>query len=93
MSKIFKAREKATGRIFDVKEWRGSSDVFYTSIPDMICFIESELEFLGKSENADSISFAILQKVLAQAVEMGYINEYSSHRIMNLVKEELKNGM
>lgn len=48
---IIKARRKSDGRIIEIREWRGASDVVYSS-PDMNQFYQaSELDFNVDAEN------------------------------------------
>lgn len=41
-----KAKVKATGEIIEVKEWRGTSDVVYSTTDMNMFYAENELEFL-----------------------------------------------
>ena len=68
---VMEARRKSDGRIIEVKEWRGASDVIYSS-PDMSRFYqESDLDF-----NEDADTTVVSGLVLA--------DEISSDRILRV---------
>lgn len=70
---VMEARRKSDGEIIEVKEWRGASDVIYSS-PDMSRFYqESDLDF-----NVDAETTVISGLVLA--------DEISSARILRVHK-------
>lgn len=81
-----KAKVIATGEIIEVKAWKGSSDIFFTT-PDMNQFYQqSEIELIPLEEPVIVVSR--LKEVLKQATEVGYINEYGAHRIIDLVMSD-----
>ena len=52
-----KAREKANGEIVEVKEWRGASDVVYSTLDMGIFYQSSELDFnIGPPQTEIKIS-------------------------------------
>ena len=83
MQGYIKAKVIATGEIVDVKAWKGSSDIFFTT-PDMNHFYQqSEIELIPIDEQVIVVSR--LKEVLRQATEAGYINQYGAHRIIGLL--------
>lgn len=81
-----KAKVKATGKVVEVKAWKGSSDVFFATM-DMSHFYDAnELEFM---ESEPVVFVSRLNQILKQATEIGYINEYGAHRILDLVKTDI----
>lgn len=83
MQGYIKAKVIATGEIVEVKAWKGSSDIFFTT-PDMNHFYQqSEIEMIPIDEQVIVVSR--LKEILNQATETGYINQYGAHRIIGLI--------
>lgn len=81
-----KVKVKATGEVIEVKGWKGSSDVFFTT-PDMNHFYQAE--DIVPIENEPMVMVSRLNEVLNEATEVGYINQYGAHRILDLIKPDI----
>lgn len=82
-----KARVKATSEIVSLQ---GTIDSFRWITDDYRVYNEYELDFTTPDSTPlsnPSISLADLRKILHQAVDAGYINEYGAHRIIDLIKK------
>lgn len=87
MQETIKAKVIATGEIVEIKAWKGSSDIFFTT-PDMNQFYQqSDIELMPIKEPVIIVSR--LNEILKQATEAGYINQYGAHRIIGLINNEL----
>lgn len=83
MQGYIKAKVIAIGEIVEVKAWKGSSDIFFTT-PYMEHFYQqSEIELIPIDEQVIVVSR--LKEILNQATEAGYINQYGAHRIIGLI--------
>ncbi len=78
-----KAKVIATGEIVEVKAWKGSSDIFFSTLDMNHFYQQSDIELIPIEEPVIVVSR--LKEVLSQATEVGYINQYGAHRIMELV--------
>lgn len=89
MQGTIKAKVVATGEIVEVKAWKGSSDIFFTT-PDMNHFYQqSDIELMPVEEPVIVVSR--LKEILNQATEAGYINQYGAHRIIGLINNDINN--
>lgn len=81
-----KAKVIATGEIVEVKAWKGSSDIFFTTLDMNHFYQKSDIELIPIEEPVIVVSR--LKEVLKQATEVGYINQYGAHRIIDLVMND-----
>lgn len=83
-----KAIRKSDGKVIEVREWRGASDVVYSD-PDMNRFYQaSELDFtISKSDQC--ISVAKLREILEQTAKDYNAPQYFIDEIINRVKESI----
>ena len=83
-----KAIRKSDGKVIEVREWRGASDVVYSD-PDMNRFYQaSDLDFTI-SESAQCISVAKLREILEQTAKDYNAPQYFIDEIINRVKESI----
>lgn len=88
-----KAIRKSDGKVIEVREWRGASDVVYSD-PDMNRFYQaSDLDFTI-SESDQHISISKLRDILEsfaseQWKELRIVNESIVDEIINRVKESI----
>ena len=87
-----KAIRKSDGKVIEVREWRGASDVVYSD-PDMNHFYKaSELDFtISESDQHISISKLrdILEDVASSQFEPRRLNDATIDEIINRVKESI----
>ncbi len=69
-----------------VKAWKGS-DIFFTTLDMNHFYQQSDIELIPIEEPVIVVSR--LKEVLKQATEVGYINEYGAHRIIDLIKDAI----
>lgn len=86
------AKRKSDGKVIEVREWRGASDVVYSD-PDMNRFYQaSELDFtISKSDQHISISKLrdILEDVASSQFEPRRLYDTTIDEIINRVKESI----
>ena len=87
-----KAIRKSDGKVIEVREWRGASDVVYSD-PDMNRFYQaSDLDFtISESDQHISISKLrdILEDVASSQFEPRRLNDATIDEIINRVKESI----
>ena len=87
-----KAIRKSDGKVIEVREWRGASDVVYSD-PDMNRFYQaSDLDFtISESDQHISISKLrdILEDVASSQFEPRRLNDATIDDIINQVKESI----
>ena len=83
-----KAIRKSDGKVIEVREWRGASDVVYSD-PDMNRFYQaSDLDFTIP-ESDQCISVAKLREILEQTAKDYNAPQYFIEEIINRVKESI----
>lgn len=85
-------KRKSDGKVIEVREWRGASDVVYSD-PDMNRFYQaSDLDFtISESDQHISISKLrdILEDVASSQFEPRRLNDVTIDEIINRVKESI----
>lgn len=87
-----KAIRKSDGKVIEVREWSGASDVVYSD-PDMNRFYQaSDLDFT-RSESDQHISIFklrdILEDVASSQFEPRRLNDATINEIINRIKESI----
>lgn len=81
-----RAKVIATGEIVKVRAWKGTSDVFFTTLDMNHFYQQSDIELLPIEESVIIVSR--LKEILKQATETKYINPKVANIIIEFVTND-----